>query len=128
MADAGIEDILITYNIIGKTKIAKLRALNGRCRLSVVADSATVIRGLSDGFADAEQSLAVLIECDTGAGRCGVQTHEQAARLAQVVDALPGLHFAGLMTYPPFGSAQDQIDVNDWLVEAKLQINQAGLE
>ena len=128
MADAGIEDILITYNIIGKTKIAKLRALNGRCRLSVVADSDTVIRGLSDGFADAEQSLAVLIECDTGAGRCGVQTHEQAARLAQVVDALPGLHFAGLMTYPPFGSAQDQIDVNDWLVEAKLQINQAGLE
>ena len=57
-----------------------------------------------------------------------VQAHEQAARLAQVVDALPGLHFAGLMTYPPFGSAQDQIDVNDWLVEAKLQINQAGLE
>lgn len=128
MVDAGISDILITYNIIGNAKVKKLRALAERCTLSVVADNEVVLRGLSDGFSDAINALPVLVECDTGAGRCGVQTPDQAAQLAKRVDELPGLRFAGLMTYPPSSTAQDQLDVNAWLVDAKTRIEQSGLE
>lgn len=127
MADAGLSDILITYNIIGKTKVDKLRALASRCTLSVVADNEVVLQGLSDGFSDGTDALPVLVECDTGAGRCGVQSPGQAAHLAKRVDELPGLRFAGLMTYPPSGSPQDQLDVNAWLVEAKTEIEKSGL-
>ncbi len=127
MADAGIEDILITYNIVGKTKVAKLRNLADRCVLSVVADNEVVIRGLSEGFADFKVALPVLVECDTGAGRCGVQSPEQATRLALLIDQLPGICFEGLMTYPPSGKLEDQHFANEWLSQAKNQIEAEGL-
>ena len=37
-------------------------------------------------------------------GRCGVQSPQAACELAQAIAAAPGLHFAGLMTYPAPGS------------------------
>lgn len=104
MADGGLDDILITYNILGAAKLARLRALSNRVRaLSVVADNGTVVAGLSDTFSDAPEPLSVLVECDTGAGRCGVQTPEAAVALAQQIAAAPGLNFAGLMVYPATG-------------------------
>lgn len=104
MADGGLDDILITYNILGPAKLARLRALAGRItRLSVVADNAAVVTGLADAFAMADHPLAVLVECDTGAARCGVQSPEEAATLAAQIAAAPGLTFGGLMTYPPVG-------------------------
>ena len=67
MADGGIDDILLTYNILGEAKLKRLFALAGRVRkLAVVADNLTVIDGLSATFADAPKPLRVLIECDTG--------------------------------------------------------------
>lgn len=102
-ARAGCDDITITYNIIGAEKLARLRLLAGMARITVVADSAEVVAGLSNAFAHATTSLNVLVECDTGLGRCGVQSPEAAVALARTVAASPGLRFAGLMTYPaPF--------------------------
>ncbi|MDF1632424.1 D-TA family PLP-dependent enzyme [Mycoplana sp. MJR14] len=105
-ADAGFDDILITYNILGAPKLARLRALNERVgRLAVVADSATVVEGLAGTF-DAGGPLTVLVECDTGGRRCGVQTPEDAAALAEKIAAAPGLRFAGILTYPATGGAE----------------------
>ena len=42
MADAGIRDILITYNLIGRAKAQRLVALARRARLSVTVDNAVV--------------------------------------------------------------------------------------
>ena len=39
MADAGIEDILITYNIVGRQKLERLAALARRTQLTIVFDS-----------------------------------------------------------------------------------------
>lgn len=100
MADAGIDDILITYNILGKTKLRRLRALAERVRLGVVCDNETVVRALSSALAGAEKPLDVLVECDANAGRNGVPSPREAAALAGLIDGLPGLRFAGLMFYP----------------------------
>lgn len=100
MADAGFTDIFIPYNIVGESKLARLMALAKRVAVSVTADSAYVIRGLSDAAQRAGLTLAVLIECDTGAYRCGVQSPQEAAALARLINQLPNLHFGGLMTYP----------------------------
>ena len=104
-ADAGFEDILITYNILGAAKLQRLKTLHERVpRLSVVADSAVTVDGLASAF-EAARPLTVLVECDTGGRRCGVQTPEAAAELAARIAAAPALHFGGILTYPAAGGA-----------------------
>jgi D-serine deaminase-like pyridoxal phosphate-dependent protein len=124
MADAGLGDILVTYNIVGEAKRARLAALAQRTRLSVVADHPVVVDGLSTTFAQLGSTLDVLVECDTGAGRCGVQSPADALALARRIESAPGLALAGLMTYPPMG---DQAVVERWLGEAKAALASAGL-
>ena len=101
LSEGGIDDILITYNIYGFSKLQRLLQLSTRCNLSVVADNSVCVKGLSDTFKDQDNPLQVLVECDTGALRCGVVTPEEAFLLAQEITDLPGLKFGGLMTYPP---------------------------
>ncbi len=102
MLDAGIQDIMVTFNILGEAKLHRLRDLAGRpgARLHPVCDNAAVARALSGAFADTADPLGVVVECDTGMGRNGVQTPAEALELAQVIAGLPGLRFEGLMTYP----------------------------
>ncbi|MHC4534867.1 MAG: D-TA family PLP-dependent enzyme [Planctomycetota bacterium] len=100
MAQAGIRDILITYNIIGTAKLQRLMRLARRTKLSVTADSEFTVNGLSTAAKREQLELAVLVEFDSGAQRCGVQSPQEAVALARHISASPGLHFAGLMTYP----------------------------
>lgn len=102
MLDAGITDILVTFNVLGEAKLGRLRRLADRpgTRLSVVCDSKAAARQLSGAFADRAGALPVLVECDTGMGRNGVQTPDEALALARTIAELPGLRFEGLMTYP----------------------------
>ncbi|MCA0271806.1 MAG: D-TA family PLP-dependent enzyme [Proteobacteria bacterium] len=105
-SDAGFQDILITYNILGPARLVRLKALNDRvASLRVVADSAVTVAGLAAAFAG-PKPLRVLIECDTGGGRVGVQSPEAALALAERIAAAPGLRFDGLLTYPAVGGAE----------------------
>ena len=107
MADAGLTDIFLPYNILGAAKLSRLTALAAKIKLSVTADSEFVARGLSDAAQQAGLTLTVLVECDTGGQRCGVQSPQQAADLARLIAALPGLHFGGLMTFPTSDGLDD---------------------
>jgi D-serine deaminase-like pyridoxal phosphate-dependent protein len=100
MADAGLTDILLPYNIIGEAKLKRLIKLARHVNLSVTADSAPVVQGLSRAAQEAELTLRVLVECDTGGQRCGVQSPAEAAGLARLIARSPNLRFGGLMTYP----------------------------
>lgn len=124
MADAGISDVLLPYNIVGPQKLARLKALAGRTRLAVTADSADTVEGLARTFADSALPLSVLVECDTGMGRCGVQSPEAAVDLARTVEAAPGLSFRGLMTYPAAGAVEETAA---WLARAKAALIAANL-
>src|ERR1700730_16596878 len=46
MADAGVDDILISYNLIGEEKMARLGSLQAKATMTVAADNPTVIAGL----------------------------------------------------------------------------------
>ncbi|MCX6017966.1 MAG: D-TA family PLP-dependent enzyme [Chloroflexi bacterium] len=100
MADAGITDIFLPYNILGEQKLARLVALAKRVKMSVTADSAVTVHGLSAAMQHAGLELETLVEFDTGAQRCGVQTPAAAAELARLIAHSPGLYFGGLMTFP----------------------------
>ncbi|MEQ8355075.1 MAG: D-TA family PLP-dependent enzyme [Kiloniellaceae bacterium] len=122
---ASIRDILITYNILGAEKLARLKDLAGKVTLAVVADNARTIDGLSQAFATAPRPLRVLVECNTGADRCGVTSPAAALDLARRIDGAAGLTFGGLMTYPPTGGGAQ---VQAFMTEAKGLIEAAGLE
>jgi len=126
MANAGILDILITFNIVGDAKLKRLRTLADKLeRLAVTVDNPAVVEGLATTFEDAARPLHVLVECDTGAGRCGVQSPQEAVALAMVVAEKPGLKFEGLMTYPPVGNAPA---VNDFMRRGANQLRAEGLD
>jgi D-serine deaminase-like pyridoxal phosphate-dependent protein len=127
MADAGFTDIFIPYNIIGARKLARLMALAARINVSVTADSAFVIQGLSSAAGQAGLTLTVLIECDTGAQRCGVQSPQEAAQLARLTGSLPNLRFGGLMTYPINEQLDDFVrKTRSLLIEDRLQIERVS--
>lgn len=100
--DAGIcDDFLLTYNIIGERKTDKLMELASRVkRLAVVADNETVLRGLSEAGQRHNRDVQLLIECDTGFGRNGVQSPEAALELARLAVKLPRIALEGLMVFP----------------------------
>ena len=121
MADAGIDDILISFPLVGEAKAERLAALAQRCTVSVVGDSAAVATGLSTVLAKHGLVVDFLVECDTGNERTGVQTPEAAAELAVLVSSLEGLRLAGLMTYPTLPQS------GPWLRAARGLIEDAGL-
>lgn len=124
MADAGLSDLLLTYNVIGPKKLARLLALHQRITIRVVADSSVCVAGLAGTFTDPDRPLGVFVECDTGMGRCGVQSPESALALAQEIAAAPGLTFAGLMTYPAAGKYEQ---ANAWLKTARDLFTDQGV-
>lgn len=109
MAAAGLKDIFLPYNILGEQKLERLMQLARRVTLSVTADSEVVVRGLSQAAQKAGMMLTVLVECDTGGRRCGVQSPAEAADLARLIARSPALHFGGLMTYPTPDSLDDYV-------------------
>jgi D-serine deaminase-like pyridoxal phosphate-dependent protein len=124
MVAGGIEDILIPYNIVGGRKVDRLATLCERARMTVAADSETTVQGLSEGLSAKGTSAGVLVECDTGGGRCGVQTPEGARDLARLIDKLPGLILEGVMTYPSHERAKPFLDeVRGLFFESGLPLN-----
>ena len=103
MADAGLSDMLLTFDIVGRHKLERLAALAKRTAISVVADNAKVVEGIGWAGQQAGRPISVLVECDTGARRNGVQTPAAAVELARIIDKTAGVAFGGLMTYPRAG-------------------------
>lgn len=122
MTAAGIDDILISYPIVGASKAARFAALAAEHTMAAVGDSEAVARGLSAALAERGASAAFLVECDTGFGRTGVQTPEAAAELGALADALPGLRFEGFMTYPTLP------ETGEWLERAIAAARERGLD
>src|SRR6201995_1831784 len=78
MAEAGIDDILISYNLLGDEKMARLGALQTKANMTVAADNSVGISGLPQAAAAPGPPLSGLVECDTGRKRAGVETPAEA--------------------------------------------------
>ena len=125
MADAGFDDILISYNLIGEEKIARLAALIPRARIIVAADNPVAVDAYAEAAKRAGKQLEVVIECDTGRKRAGVESVAEAIALAERIKAHPQLLFAGFMLYNP----EDAVDETQvFLDEALAGIRSMGLD
>jgi D-serine deaminase-like pyridoxal phosphate-dependent protein len=100
---AGISDVLLSNQIAGTDKAARLAAIAGEARVAVCVDHPQQVAQLAAATAAAGTTLGVLIEVATGR-RCGVAGVAEALRLGDAVGAAPGLELRGLQAYA--GSAQ----------------------
>jgi D-serine deaminase-like pyridoxal phosphate-dependent protein len=98
MADAGLDDILVAYPIVGGAKLARLRALRERARVRVSLDSADVARGIGS-IASRAAPVEVLVEVDTGHHRMGRPPGAPTAELVAEVARIPGVEVAGLISH-----------------------------
>jgi D-serine deaminase-like pyridoxal phosphate-dependent protein len=125
MAEGGLDDILISYNILGEQKLGRLGRLAGRIKMTVSADNPVVVEGLPQAAEIAGRPLDVLVECDTGRKRAGVETPGEAVALAKQIAAQPGLAFAGFLIYPPETGIPE---TRAFLDKAMAGIRDAGLD
>src|SRR6266850_869788 len=100
----GVADVLVTNEIVGRRKTARLARLAREAKVAVLADDAGNVADL-DAAARAEGvRLDVLVELNVGADRCGIAPGGPGLALAQGIAACRSLRFAGLHAY--HGSAQ----------------------
>jgi 3-hydroxy-D-aspartate aldolase len=104
LAWGGISNILISNEVVGADKLARLAALAKITKIAVCADDEGQVDAISAAAVAANVTIPVLVEIDVGAGRCGVAPGSAAVGLAQRIAASPNLTFGGLQAY--HGSAQ----------------------
>jgi D-serine deaminase-like pyridoxal phosphate-dependent protein len=104
LAWGGVPDILVSNEVVGAAKLARLAALARICRIAVCVDDAAQVDAIERAARDASVRLGVLVEIDVGAARCGVAPGPPAVELAQRIAASSHLLFGGLQAY--HGSAQ----------------------
>jgi 3-hydroxy-D-aspartate aldolase len=104
MVAGGIDDVLISNQVVDPAKIERLARLALQARILICVDDSDNVAHLSAAAARQGASIECLVEIDCGAGRCGVGPGQAAVSLAQQIAASPGLKFAGLQAYQ--GKAQ----------------------
>ncbi|NDJ59848.1 MAG: D-TA family PLP-dependent enzyme [Chloroflexi bacterium] len=98
-AEAGFNDIVIPYNIVGPQKTARLADLALFNRIAVSADHPAVLQGLAEAVKVNELTLQVLVELGTEIERTGASI-DRAVDLAQRIEREEHLNFAGVLLYP----------------------------
>ena len=117
MADGGVDNILITYEIMGAAKIRRLVSLARRVNLMVTVDDANNVKDLSGAAQAAGISLGILVDINSGQNRCGIDPGKPAVQLALAVAAAPGLEFKGLCGYE--GHLQAVVDLEERTTRAR---------
>ena len=101
-AKAGFDDVRMATPPVGPQKAERLAAVAQRgVRVSFTADSLEGVRQAQAAFLEAGQTAGVLIEVDTGYGRCGVgwDDPEGLARVADAVNGASALELLGLLSH-----------------------------
>jgi D-serine deaminase-like pyridoxal phosphate-dependent protein len=123
MVAAGIEDVLLSYPLVGDTKLEPLaRLARATPRLAVALDNAVSLDLVGRAAAEAERTIDVLIEFESGRARTGVIEPDEALALARAIEAHPRLRLRGFMTYPLGPGA------GDWVHAARALLARDGLE
>jgi len=104
LAAGGVRDILVSNEVVGARKLARLAALARQVRIAVCVDRFEQIALLNEAARKAGSQIGVLVEIDVGGRRCGVAAGPEAARFAAEIARHDHLRFGGLQAY--HGTAQ----------------------
>ncbi|HEX4637016.1 MAG TPA: alanine racemase [Rhizomicrobium sp.] len=120
MIDAGLDDVLISYPLVGPAKADRLAALSRRAKLRVAVDSTLAVETVAAAARASNVPIGVLVEFDSGNARTGVISVDEAFDLAVRIEK-SGLRFDGLMTYPSTDATAA------FVANARDRFSQAGI-
>ncbi len=89
---AGIRDILIANQIVGKRKIERLVNLAAQCDVKVAVDSLENAQTIALAASQRGVRVGVLVEVNIGHNRCGVAPFEPALELVETSSGCRGSH------------------------------------
>jgi len=128
MVYGGVSNVLVSNEIVGASKIARLAALAKQATVAVCADHPANVTDLNEAALAFRVRLPVLIEINVGGDRCGVEPGEPALALARQIAASPGLRFGGLQCY--LGAAQHvrEFDRRKEMIDAGVEKTRRTVE
>jgi len=115
---AGINDVLITNEVVGDYKIKKLIGLIKHApKLMVCIDNILNARALSEEALRKGVKLGVIVDVNAGQNRCGVEPNKPTVEFTKEILRLKGLYFKGIQTYNGLLQQLDQLKG----MEAKIE-------
>ena len=99
MAAAGLSDIFIANQIIGISKLERIRQLARQIKIRLGVDNPVQIDQLETVFRDEPQPIEVLIEVETGENRSGIIQEEQLVRLVKHIQAQTKVVLTGVFSH-----------------------------
>jgi D-serine deaminase-like pyridoxal phosphate-dependent protein len=93
--NSGVEDILITSEVYGKDKIAKICGLSRHSAVTMSVDDLANARQISEVSRSLGAKVNVCVEIYTHPGSCGVQI-SKAKGFAKGISRLGGIHLRGI--------------------------------
>ena len=134
-SQAGFFDIQVANVVVTPDKIRRLCALARHARIWTTVDDPDNVSALSDAAQATGVTLEVLVSVNIDFDHVGVAPGRPAVALAQTVARVPGLRFAGLISFGgPISrgnketlEAQDRVAVQR-VLDTRQQIERAGLD
>lgn len=128
LVTSGIEDILLTNEIVGDVKTSRLINLAKQSpNLKICVDNLQNAKTISDAALTAGLRIGALIELRVG-GRCGIEPGEPALTLAKEVSRLKGLELKGIQAYAGPLQLMDQRESMEKKIEGCRQVNKTVAE
>lgn len=98
MVAGGINDILIAFPVAQSTKLARVKKLQEKAKITVAVDSMEQATLLHEFFKNGEP-LNVWIKVNSGLKRVGVEPNEEVVELAKHINNLTALCLNGIFTH-----------------------------
>ncbi len=99
MASHGLTDIFIANQIVGETKLKRIRKLAESIHISFGIDCVEHVHQIEDVFRKAEKKAQVLIEIEVGEERSGVIEESDFRQILQAIQTCEFVHLKGIFSH-----------------------------
>lgn len=99
MAEAGIRDIFIANQIIGRSKVGRIRKLSESVSISFGVDSIYSVKEIDEVFEGADEKANVMIEIEVGEKRSGIIQPDDFTALLDEIKNSRNVSFKGVFSH-----------------------------
>jgi D-serine deaminase-like pyridoxal phosphate-dependent protein len=117
MAAAGIGDILVANQVVGRQKIARLVHLRRHADVKVAVDHADNVVELGRAAVAGGVELGIVVEVEVGLERAGVAPRGPTLALSRRVHGTPGLRYLGLIGWEGQARRVEDLEARRLVIE-----------
>jgi len=94
------DDLLMAYPPVDLERAKQLASLANQINVRSAIDSHQALEVAAAGAQSVNTVIGLLVDIDAGLGRTGLQSPEEALKLARAIDSTEGVRLDGIMVYP----------------------------